>query len=214
MQGQHHDRHVDAHPVQLGRAKRAQVDRGVLPHAEPVEADHPGPVVPARGPRHPGVRRPVGLVLEPPRPAGLLGIRLPPAREGGVLVAQPVGGLVDRPYVVGRRGVAVVGRRVVDPPPDREDLAGNGQVGGGRDVVLFSWQQVRVPKGGDQDLVEVRLGGQRRRRPHLDDAVVVGDPGCAPVAADEEVHHPWAGTQDTGDARVTDRPGYPRDEPS
>jgi hypothetical protein len=71
-----------------------------------------------------------------------------------------------------------------------------------------------VTKGGDQDLVEVRLGGQRGRRPHLDDAVVVGDPGCAPVAADEEVQHPWAGTQDTGDARVTDRPRCPLDEPS
>ena len=70
-----------------------------------------------------------------------------------------------------------------------------------------------MPKGSDQDLVEVCLGGQRGRRPHLDDAVVVGDPGCAAVAADEEVHHPWAGTQDAGDARVTDRPGYPCYEP-
>ena len=116
VQGQHHHRHVYAHPVQLGRAKRAQVDRGVLPHAEAVQTDDPGPVVPALGPRHPDVHGPVGLVLEPPRPAGFLGMRLPPAREGGVLVAQPVGGLVDRPHVVGRRGVAVVGRRVVNPP--------------------------------------------------------------------------------------------------
>ena len=90
---------------------------------------------------------------------------------------------------------------------------GGGQVGRGGSVVLFFGEQVRVPKGSDQDLVEVRLGRQRGRRPNLDDAVVVGDPGCATVAADEEFGHPGPSPQDTGDARVTDRPGYTRDVP-
>ena len=99
----------------------------------------------------------VRLMAQPPIPTRLIGLGLPSAGEGHVLVAEPGGMSVLGADIVGYRRLSVILRRPLEPPSSREEITDVLDVGGGRGVVGRPRQEVRVAEHGDQDLVQIGL---------------------------------------------------------